>query len=166
MSQNSISGSLEFNGSGELATLLKSVHADVKLKGGRAALRKAGEVLRSNVEYELKAADDPGTDESIWRNAVLRFSPKRFRSSGDLMFRIGMLGGAKSKKANEKNPGGDTFYWRFIEFGTINAPAQAPLRTAAKKSESDIVRTFITQYKKSLTRAIKKASKGAKKVKL
>lgn len=41
------------------------------------------------------------------------------------MMRVGILGGARDmgkygefKGAGKDNPGGDTFYWRFREFGT------------------------------------------------
>lgn len=160
MSTNGIQATLE--GDQELRLKLALVTDEMKLKGGRAALRKASKVLLDESVNQLKKADNSLTDEAIWRNAVTRFSPKRFRSSGDLMFRVGILGGSKSKESNQNNPGGDTFYWRFLEFGTEKTPAYAPMRTAVKMTEDLLVGTFASSFKKSLDRAIKKTKNSGK----
>jgi HK97 gp10 family phage protein len=98
-----------------------------------------------------------------------------FKTSGDLGFRIGVLGGAKqynnmhTRKGGRRgsyatggsylNPGGDTFYWRFLEFGTSRFAAKPFMRPALAQSISEATNTFITEYEKAIDRAIRRAAK-------
>lgn len=57
------------------------------------------------------------------------------------MMRVGIRGGARDmgkygefKGAGKDNPGGDTFYWRFREFGTSNEPARPFMRPAMNEN--------------------------------
>jgi HK97 gp10 family phage protein len=155
----SVTGQLE--GAEELSLKLKGLIDDIKFKGGRFALRKAGQVLESAVVSEMMRFDREQTREQIFRNVKLRFSPKRFQSSGDIMFRLGILGGAASKASNESNPGGDTYYWRFLEFGTERVVGRRPMTRAVMGKESEIKQTFIREYNKALDRAIRRAAKAS-----
>lgn len=163
MTQNSVTGELE--GAEALLRKLQGVSDDVKLKGGRFALRKAGNVMRDAVVGEMQRYDQESSREAIYKNVAMKFSPRKFKATGDLMFRLGILGGAKSKREKNPNsplPGGDTFYWRFLEFGTRHAPAQRPITNTVRRKESAIIFTFIREYNKALDRAIRKAARGRK----
>ena len=121
----------------EINKKLDAVSDDIKFKGGRFALRKAANVIKGAVEKNALRLDDPETAEQISKNVAVRWSPKKFKRTGDLMFRVGLLGGAKSNATRKRrrgkrtlaemgeldgkgkgNPGGDTWYWRLREFGT------------------------------------------------
>lgn len=91
------------------------------------------------------------------------------------MFRVGVLGGARqyattrenvrrgragqfySTGGDTGNPGGDTFHWRFLEFGTERAAAKPFMRPAIGQAGQQAVNTFISEYQKSLDRAIRRA---------
>jgi len=49
------------------------------------------------------------------------------------------LQAAKSKLQNSLNKGGDTFYWRFLEFGTKSIKARPFMRPAMAKIASQIM---------------------------
>lgn len=158
---------------------LESVTYDVKRKGGRAALRKAAEVIRAKVAEGAQRVDDSATPEEISKNISVRWNSRLFKMSGDLGFRVGVLGGARqyahtkenvrSGRAGEtyktggskENPGGDTWYWRLVEFGTEHVAARPFMRPALANSISEATNTFVTEYEKAIDRAIKRAAKKA-----
>ena len=102
----------------------------------RRALRRGANVIRNGARENFKRLDDPGTGENIARNVVVQgMSAKRERSVGGVGMRVGVLGGSKSKTGSaatggKGNPGGDTWYWRLLEFGTSTIAARAPMRKA------------------------------------
>lgn len=175
---------IKMEGVEELLGRFKEVKHDVRYRGGRFALRKAAQVIRDAAKENALRLDDPLTAENISLNIVERWSGRRFRRTGDLMFRVGVLGGARSRTKDAHraarrrpagvkslselgevegkgrgNPGGDTFYWRFLEFGTQKAPAKPFLRPAMQKNVREATDTFVREYGKSIDRAIRRAKK-------
>lgn len=157
----------DIQGLDELRGKLAELSSDMQLKGGRYALRKAAQVLRDKARQNAAGVDDPQTAESIEKNIVERWNGRVYRSSGDLGFRVGVLGGARGyaaasgevKGAGAGNPGGDTYHWRYLEFGTAKMPAQPFMRRSADEAGGNIVDEFVKQYGKAAERAIKRARK-------
>lgn len=158
----------KLDGLDQFQAKLDSIGYDLKRKGGRAALRKAAQVVRDDAIRRAKALDDPLTAEVIAKNISERWNGRLFKRSGDLGFRVGVLGGARDYSAYgeittgrnaSKNPGGDTFYWRFIEFGTERTRAKPFLRPALAENVDKATDTFVREYEKSIDRAIKRAKK-------
>lgn len=146
-------------GADELLAKLQTVNSDMQLKGGRFALRKASIVVKDAIEESARGLDTPNDPEQIFRNVTLRWGSRAFKATGDLTFRIGFLGGARSSEKNEANPGGDTWYWRLVEFGTSQMAARPFIRPAVQKSQGRVAAEFILQYGKALDRAIRRAAK-------
>lgn len=170
---------VEVNLSG-LDSLLGKIDAvsDVtKNKAGRFALRKAAEVIRDRARNNASRVDNPLTKEAIHKNIIASFSSRQFRRTGDLAFRIGVMGGARQyantkdnvrkgragktyKTSGDKgNPGGDTWYWRFLEFGTEHASARPIIRPAMNGVDNDVINVFSVEMEKAIDRAIKRAHK-------
>ncbi|MCO7246362.1 HK97-gp10 family putative phage morphogenesis protein [Halomonas sp. Mc5H-6] len=147
-----------------LLARMENLSFDLRKKGGRFAMRKAANLVRDKARANAEKVNDPKTPEEIAANIVVRFSPKDFKRNGNLVFRVGVLGGASGHAAasgevkgkGKSNPGGDTFYWRFLELGTINAPAQPFARRALSENIQAATDEFIKHYNKSLDRAIKR----------
>lgn len=157
---------------------LDSISYDMKRKGGRAALRKAASLISEKVKEGALRVDDSKTTEEISKNIGVRWNGRLFRRSGELGFRVGVLGGARqygntkenvrSGKAgktyktsgSKDNPGGDTWYWRLVEFGTSRVAARPFMRPALADSISEATATFISEYERAIDRAIKRAAKA------
>ncbi|MGP9696221.1 HK97-gp10 family putative phage morphogenesis protein [Halomonas sp. AOP27-A1-34] len=160
---------LNVDGLEPLLARMDNISFDLRKKGGRFAMRKAANLIRDKARDNAAGVDDPATPAEIFKNVVVRFSPKDFKRNGDLVFRVGVLGGASGyaaasgevKGKGKNNPGGDTFYWRFLEFGTINAPAQPFMRRALSENIQAATDEFITQYNRSLDRALRKQAREA-----
>lgn len=157
----------ELQGMESLLAKFEVAKQEVKYKSGRSALRKAANVVANKAKQKAQTYDDPETAESIAKNVAVRWSSKRFKTTGDLAFRIGILGGARSggqKKGKGKGaPGGDTFHWRFLEHGTEKMAARPFLLPALKDNQSEVISTFAKAFEKSIDTAIKKAKKAANK---
>lgn len=163
MARDGVSYNME--GLPELLGKLDTVSSDIKYKGGRFALRRAAQVIRDQVKQNAAAIDDPQTAADIAANVKERWSGRTFRRTGNLMFRVGILGGAGGNKPSEafaSYPGLDTRHWRFIEFGTSNIAAEPFVRPAADQAGQEAVNVFITQYGKALDRALRRAGRGGR----
>ncbi len=140
---------------------LSEVSVDVRHKGGRAALRKAAQVVVQKAKAGAERIDDKATGRSISDNIALRWNGRLFKRTGDLGFRVGVLHGAVLKDGGDLSSNAPTPHWRLIEFGTEKMPAAPFMRPALADSISEVTHTFVTEYEKAIDRAIKRAAKKA-----
>lgn len=140
---------------------LDSISYDVRRKGGRAALRKAAQVVMQKAKEGAERIDDKVTGRSISDNIALRWNGKLFKQTGDLGFRVGVLHGAVLKDGGDLSPNSPTPHWRLIEFGTEKMAAAPFMRPALANSISEVTNTFVTEYEKAIDRAIRRAARKA-----
>lgn len=117
------------------------------------ALRAGARVVRDQVKANAAALDDPATASHIAKNVVVRSMSKRKMQAleADAGVRVGILGGARkddSDSGSNPNKGGETFHWRFLEFGTQNMPPKPFFRPAVVQSEAKAISAFFEQMKK------------------
>ena len=157
----------ELKGVDELLAKLQTITYETQRKTGRAALRKASSIVRDAAITNAANIDNAATRENISKNIRLQWNNRQFKRTGNLGFRVGVLGGAKrvAKAVGEMqgkgkaNPGGDTYYWRFLEFGTKYIAAIPFLRPALEQNTQKATDAFIEQYKKGIDSAVKRAAK-------
>lgn len=142
-----------------LNSKLQTISDDLRRKGGRAALRKAATIIVDKAKERAKRIDDPHTGRSIADNIALRWNGNLFKRTGNIGFRIGVLHGAVLRKHPDKAINAPTPHWRLIEFGTEKVRAQPFMRPAAESSINEVLDKFVTEYDKSIDRAIKRAAK-------
>jgi HK97 gp10 family phage protein len=170
--EGAIVADVEFSliGLDSLLGKIASINDDLKRKGGRAALRKAAKLVADAAKNNAAQIDDPATGRSIASNVALRWNGRVFKRSGDLAFRVGILGGARLTRKNEEvgtGAGTKTPHWRLLEFGFLNkksgllVPAQPVMRRALADNIDAATKTFVKEYEKSIDRAIKRALKKA-----
>lgn len=157
---------LEFSliGIDSLVGKLESISYDMKRKGGRSALRKAAQLIRDKAREGADRYDDPETKSKISENIVERWNGYLFKRTGDLGFRIGVMGKAgvrKSKDDFSGLPGGDTRHWFYLEFGTSEMAAKPFMRTALSQNIQAATDAFIVNYETGIDRALKRAAKAA-----
>jgi HK97 gp10 family phage protein len=132
---------------------LRNFSSEVAKKSARNALRKAANVIKDQAVANALALNDPTTTESVFKNIRVQFASRSTRRTGDPMMRVGVLGGAKkSEQTAATNPGGDTWYWRLLEFGTENMEARPLMRKAVDQRMMSVFDVFAyeldTQVKK------------------
>ncbi|WP_444942715.1 HK97-gp10 family putative phage morphogenesis protein [Microbulbifer sp. ZKSA006] len=138
----------------EVIADLQALQKDVKKKAARFALRKAAMLVLDDAVTNAKKVDDPASVSVISENIALRFDNKHFKATGELKFRVGVLGGAKTKnkKFSENLPGHGTQHWRLLEFGTEHMPAQPIMRPALTSNIDNATTEFARELDKWLQR--------------
>lgn len=166
------------SGLSELVDRLHGFPIAMKEKGIRYGARRAANIIQQAAVANALRIDDPATGEQIAKNIVVRFSNRTFKTTGNVMFRVGVLGGARqyadskeNRRANragktyatagdKSNPGGDTWYWRLVEFGTATVPARPILRPALKQNTDRAIAEFIKSTNQWLDRNFKKIKRN------
>src|SRR5690554_2343640 len=126
----------KLEGLDELRAKMRKLSGEVIRKSTMSAARKAAEIIQQAAILNAADLDNPKSDEEIAKNIVVRYSGRHFRRTGDVMYRIGILGGARHRKGQELDslPGGNTTHWRWLETGTSRTAAQPLLREAANNN--------------------------------
>ncbi|MEO8466243.1 MAG: HK97-gp10 family putative phage morphogenesis protein [Gammaproteobacteria bacterium] len=112
---------------------MRSLSVKLQKKALAAAVRKGANLVRDAAKAGAMAIDDPATAESIYKNVGVSFSARESRRQGGIVYRVGIRGGARKGKGGG-GPGGDTWYWRLVEFGTSRTQARPFLRPALENN--------------------------------
>lgn len=143
-----------------LSKRLESLSYDARRKGGRFALRKAAQVVRDAARQNAQTVDDSETGRSIARNINERWASRFNKSTGNLMFRVGVMGGARIPKDNvDEGLGGPTPHWRLLEFGTEKMRARPFFAKALPENAQRATDNFINEFGRALDRALKRSQK-------
>ena len=170
--------SVKMNGVEELSKKLEGLKYEVSKKGGRYALRKAAQVVRDAARQNAQTLNDPETSATIAKNITERWGSKFNQRTGDLMFRVGLMGGVFGKLQGETTgvygdkftkatrvrgalggdlPGGDTRHWGYLEFGTEKMAARPFFARALPENAQKATDVFIDQFGRAIDRALKRA---------
>lgn len=108
----------------------------------RRAMRKGANVTRDQARTNASRVDDSETSEMIAKNIVTQAaSAKRSRQAGGILMRVGVMGGARGGRGGYEragNPGGDTWYWRLVEFGSSEVAARPFMRPAMNSTAGQV----------------------------
>lgn len=147
---------VRITGERDLLTRLSALPDKLQKKGAVRATRKAFRVALNAARATARNLDDPESREQIWRNIAIQNSPRTGRRIGGVAMRLGVKGGARayadtrenrrkgrSGKAyatggSKGNPGGDTWYWRFLELGNKRMARQEFLLPAVRDNAQRI----------------------------
>lgn len=144
------------SGIDRLAAKLHRLPDELTKKVCMGAVRKGAAVIQQAAIVKAMAFDDPTTREVIAKNVAVRFSGRRYKRTGDIMYRTGIFGGAvvgsKGNDPRDANPGGTTFHFRFLEFGTVNMAAQPFMRPAMHENAQAVFDTISAEMTRRLDR--------------
>lgn len=161
----------KINGLDELEAKLKKLADPKRIRNAaRRSLRRGANVVAAAAKRNAGSIDDPETRNSIQKNVAVRGGGiKRERRVGGAMMRVGIRGGARNmskygefKGKGSANPGGDTWYWRLIEFGFTHkrsgrrVPANAFMRRAMAEKADQAVSTIAKAANVELDKEIAK----------
>lgn len=144
----------ELKGIDTLVIKLRNAARETKYKGGRAALRKAANIVATQARRNAKQLDDPDTGRSIARNVALRWNGRLFKRTGDIGFRIGVRHGAVLKDGGDKSANAPTPHWRLLHFGTEKIRANPFMTRALTEKVNEVISRFADEYQKELGKAI------------
>lgn len=149
------SANFKLTGANDLFAKLQKLPTTLSKKVLMAGGRKGANVVRDAAIATAKTIDRSNTPESFPPNIVVRFSPKRYRETGDVLFRVGLLGGSKEgaprgQDPRNSNPGKDTWYWRLVEFGTERSRARQFMRPAIENNTSQVLQAAVGEMQKRM----------------
>lgn len=148
----------DITGLDEVQAKLKQLGNKRKAKNAaNRASRKAMNIIKKAAVQNAKAIDDKDSPEKIWKNIVTK--PGKTKGYDSVMMKVGVKGGAKKRfmaSPGKPNSGGDTFYWRFDEFGTSTQSARPFLRPAMNNNIDAVKAEFTRAYSAELDKEIAK----------
>lgn len=162
--------SFRLTGADTLVDRLSKFTPKLQQAAGKRAARKAMAIVRKAAQVNARQFDDPASPQRVWKNLYLQQSRRQSKAVGGVVMRLGILGGARQyanttenrrkgrvggtyKTGGDKgNPGGDTWYWRFREFGTQHENAKPFLRPALENNVQSVSSTLITELNKEIDR--------------
>lgn len=113
------------------------------------AARKAMNIVRKEVATRAKAIDDKDTTTKVWKN--VKTKTKKSKDKNEIVMQVGLAGGAKKPSGEALD---STWYWRFVELGTVNSPANPFMRTAFYNNlttvEAEFTRILSEEIQKEL----------------
>lgn len=126
---------------------------------GMSAARKAMKIVELSAKMGAAYIDDPATREEIQKNITIRAGKTRNLST--IRMRVGIQGGAAVNAKSDRAklaalPGGETVYWRYVEFGTSKVPATPFMRPALSENIQKVTDEFAKTFMKSIETAIAK----------
>jgi HK97 gp10 family phage protein len=125
MQQDIKTGSFSITGLSDLEKRLSEFSDRVGKNILRGAVSAGAAVIRN--EARLKAPKDTG---EMVRDIMIKRA-KEIKGSGDVTYQVFVRTGKKSRLAGKKrNVARDSFYWRFVEFGTSKMSAKPFMRPA------------------------------------
>ena len=133
-----------------IANLLKLSNMVITKRLARKATRKAAKPMYEDWRARLKRIDRKSTPNKIWKNAAMR---ARRTTKNSVGIRMGVRGGAKAYK-NGGLSGGDTYYWRFLEFGTKTIRARGFTRMAFNSNVNKSSEIFRSEFKQLLRKEL------------
>lgn len=133
--------SIDVTGVDEILEKINGLSARMQRNVVTAGMRAGARVIANDAKARASALDDPKTPQNIAKNITVRASRKEARRINGVAMQIGVMGGAKQsavsafKSGSKGGPGGDTWYWRLLEFGTVKMPAR-PFMTPAMNGKA------------------------------
>ncbi len=137
---------------------------DMKNRIAWGATRKGANFVAGKAKEGAQKIDDQETAANISKNIAVRRNNKRYKATGDIAMRVGVLGGAGgNKKSSELDglPGKDTRHFRHVELGTEKTAAQPFLRPAIQNHVSEVINIVAKELEKGIDRAVKRDAKQA-----
>jgi HK97 gp10 family phage protein len=152
-----VADEFKIEGLEEVQRKLKELPEKFGKRGMRRALRKGANVVRDAARNNAKRIDDPATREDISKNiAVYSGGAKRESRAGGVMMRVGVRGGARPTRGDNGAPGGATWYWRLVEFGSSLVAARPFMRPALFNNAGRVADTVTQAAKVELDKELAK----------
>ena len=123
----------------------------------RKAARQAMNIVRDAARTNAKAIDDPETREKIHKNIVTQGG--KSRNSNEIVIRVGVRGGAAMNQHSNRAAlsglsGGNTTYWRMLEYGNSHQAATPFMRPALSQNIDEATTKFVQVFDAEITKAL------------
>ena len=144
----------EITGLDEVVAKMRLLGKPRKVKNAATrSSRKAMNIVKKAARANAKAFDDKDSGNKIWKNIVTKAG--KTKGTNLVKMKVGVKGGAK-QRVGAGNSGGDTWYWRFQEFGTSHHAATPFMRPALSNNKDAVEAEFKRSFSEELDKEIAK----------
>ena len=163
----------EITGLDEVQAKLQQLGNARKAKNAATrASRKAMNIVKKAAVQNAKAIDDKDSPEKIWKNIITKAG--KTKGVDGVVMKVGVKGGARKYGTNadnrragrigrrhqtqgdKKNPGGDTWYFRLVEYGSATNNATPFMRPALNNNidavQVEFKRSFLEELDKEIAK--------------
>lgn len=127
-----------FKGSEELSAKFKRLTEAARREIALPAAKDAMDIVLQDAKNRADHIDDPATPNYIPANLKLA---EQDSPEGSVTVAVGM------KRARRGSKGGNTFYWFYVELGTVHNRPQPFLRNALNQNKEAVFKEFLSSAK-------------------
>lgn len=131
----------KLTGADELSRVFKTLPQDLQRQVVIPAAKDAMDIVLKAAKTNWEKIDDPATFPDISKNVAMIEDKKYFEETGSTKISVGI------RKRKRGVGGGNTFYWKHIELGTIYIRAYAPMRRALGDNTNAVFQEFLSSAK-------------------
>lgn len=135
----------KFTGTEQLVAKFKQLGESARREIATPAAKDAMEIVLNDATDRAYRLDDPTTRSVIAKNITMIERKAIGRETGTVIFSVGV-------RTKGRQPGGRTFWWYYLEFGTEHARAHPFLRPALWNNRVEVFKEFINSAKYQLVR--------------
>lgn len=136
-----------------LVATLRKLPGELKGNPLRSSLRAGVNVFREDAVRRAPQSD-LGDQGRLKANIMTRAVPAKDLPSGSADGQEVFV-----RQRGGKNAPTNAFYWRFVEFGTVNQSAQPFLRPAFETNGQNAINVFSDTFRRQVDRAVEQAKK-------
>lgn len=128
-------------GADELSRVFKTLPQEMQRQVVVPAAKDAMDVIAKAAKANWDKIDDPRTFPDIGKNVAMIEDTKFFEETGSTKISVGI------RKRRKGVGGGNTFFWKYLELGTVHIRAYAPMRRALNENQQAVFAEFLSSAK-------------------
>lgn len=133
-------------GADELSRIFKTLPQEMQRQIVVPAAKDAMDIVLKDAKANWDAIDDPRTFPDIGKNVAMIEDTKFFSETGSTKISVGI------RKRRKGVGGGNTYFWKYLELGTVHIRAYAPMRRALNDNTQAVFQEFLSSAKFQLVK--------------
>lgn len=136
----------KLTGADKLSAVFKTLPQEMQRQIVVPAAKDAMDIVVQAAKANWDKIDDPSTFPDISKNVALIEDTKFFEETGSTKISVGI------RKRRKGVAGGNTYFWKYLELGTVHMRAYAPMRRALNENTQAVFQEFLSSAKFQLVK--------------
>ena len=134
----------KLKGADELSRVFKTLPQQLQRQIVVPAAKDAMDIVLQAAKANWDKIDDPRTFPDIGKNVAMIEDTKFFEETGSTKISVGI------RKRRRGVAGGNTYFWKYLELGTVHIRAYSPMRNALDRNKQAVFAEFLSSAKYQL----------------
>lgn len=136
----------KLKGADALSAKFKTLSQELQRQVVIPAAKDAMDIVLKDAKANWDAIDDPRTFPDIGKNVAMIEDVKFFNETGSTKISVGV------RKRRRGVAGGNTYFWKYLELGTVHIRAYAPMRRALNENQAAVFQEFLSSARFQLVK--------------